>query len=237
MANNDIQPSNKVKQILTKASDEELTNSINDEYGVKYSSDGKKLIKAPNDIQDYIIKPGTQVICDEAFCGCSLTSIIIPDSVTHMGRRAFSCCTGLSSITIPNSVSEISDDAFSDCIGLTSVIIPNSVTHIGFEAFFGCTGLTSIEIPKSVTHIHHNAFDRCRNLKSVIISSPVIYLGIWAFKDCRNLRDVTFRYHTNVEQKINIEIDEMAFMRCPIESLVIPISHEEEWSRHFINQL
>ncbi len=192
MANNDIQPSNNAKLILTKASDEEVAKGVNDEYGVKYSSDGKKLIKAPNGIQDYIIKPRTQVICD---------------------------------------------DAFSDCIGLTSVIIPNSVTHIGFEAFLGCTGLTSIEIPESVTHIHHNAFDRCRNLRSVTISSPVIYLGIWAFKDCRNLRDVTFRYHSNFEQKINIEIDEMAFMRCPIESLVIPISHEEEWSRHFINQL
>jgi hypothetical protein len=50
----------------------------------------------------------------------------------------------LTSIVIPNSVTNIGERAFEDCDGLTSIEIPNSVTSIGKEAFYGCSGLTSI---------------------------------------------------------------------------------------------
>ena len=47
-------------------------------------------------------------------------------------------------IVIPNSVTSIGKFAFRGCTGLTSVTIPNSVTSIGWFAFESCTGLTSI---------------------------------------------------------------------------------------------
>ena len=65
--------------------------------------------------------------------GCQNT--IIPNSVTSIGERAFSGCTGLTSITIPNSVTSIGIRAFAYCSSLTSVTIPNSVTSIGGDAF------------------------------------------------------------------------------------------------------
>ena len=49
----------------------------------------------------------------------SLTSITIPDSVTSIGSRAFSGCTGLTSITIPDNVTTIGYEAFSGCTNLT----------------------------------------------------------------------------------------------------------------------
>ena len=51
----------------------------------------------------------------------SLTSIIIPNSLTWIGYRAFEGCTSLKSITIPNSVTEIVDSAFADCNSLTTI--------------------------------------------------------------------------------------------------------------------
>ena len=70
--------------------------------------------------------------------------ITIPEQVTYNGRTL--------------TVTSIGDRAFSSCSGLTSVNIPNSVTSIGYGAFLGCTGLTSVIIPNSVTSIDNSAF-------------------------------------------------------------------------------
>ena len=48
----------------TKATDEELNEVIIDEYGVKYSKDGRKLLKSPRELDGtYFIKKETRIIC------------------------------------------------------------------------------------------------------------------------------------------------------------------------------
>ena len=72
-------------------------------------------------------------------CNCSNeTSIVISNSVTSIGDRAFYNCRGLTSVDISNSVTSISKWAFVDCRGLTSVVIPNSVTSTSRWAFYNC---------------------------------------------------------------------------------------------------
>lgn len=70
--------------------------------------------------------------------GSEVTELTIPNSVTNIGRSAFSSCSGLISVTIPNSVTNIERSAFTNCTGLTSITIPNSVTSIGESAFSTC---------------------------------------------------------------------------------------------------
>lgn len=48
------------------------------------------------------------------------------------------------SVTSPDSVTSIGGRAFSGCSGLTSVTIGNSVTRIGAGAFYGCTSLSRV---------------------------------------------------------------------------------------------
>ena len=114
--------------------------------------------------------------------GCKNTTI--PNSVTSIGKWAFSNCYGLTSVTIPNSVTSIGEGAFGDCYGLTSVTIPNSVTSIGYAAFRFCYGLTSVAIPNSVTSIGGNVFRGCNGLKDIYckIKDPSkVSLDVYAF--------------------------------------------------------
>ena len=170
---------------------EDLANAVEDEFGVKYSKDGLRLLKSNKNITNYVVKAGTRVICDGAFYGCYiLTSVTIPNSVTSIGIEAFIGCWGLTSVTIPNSVKSIGNWAFARCSGLTSVTIPNSVKSIGNWAFEGCSGLTSVTIPNSVTSIGDYAFADCSGLTSVTIPNSVKSIGTGVFEGCSGLKSI-----------------------------------------------
>ena len=157
-----------IEDLSTKATEEELKEAFVDEWGVKYSKDGRKLLKAPQKLDGtYSIRKGTKIICDEAFrwskiIGCrSLTSLVIPDSVTNIGDYAFAFCRSLTDIVIPDSVTSIGDNAFHFCSSLSNIAISDSVTSIGNNAFSDCRSLTDIVIPDSVTNIGDAAFCGC----------------------------------------------------------------------------
>lgn len=132
----------------TEVTDEDLKNAVEDEFGVKYSRDWKRLLKAPAELNGkYSIRKGVKVI----------------------GNNAFGLCTSINSIEIPNSVTNIGECAFSSCESLTSINIPNSVASIGEGTFDFCCSLTSIEIPNSVTNIEGWTFDLCKSLPTYMI--------------------------------------------------------------------
>lgn len=119
---------------------QDLLNAVEDEFGVKYSKDWKRLLKAPQNLEgDYSIREGAKVIEKKAFFECnSLKSVIIPNSVTIIEEWAFLGCYSLRSIDIPDSVTKMGVSAFCNCNSLKSITIPNSVTNIEHDAFDGC---------------------------------------------------------------------------------------------------
>ena len=173
----------------TEVTDENLKNAVEDEFGVKYSKDWKRLLKAPESLSGkYSIRKGVKVIGDVAFWGCkSLTNINIPNSVTTIGEQAFWGCESLVNINIPNSVTTIGDSAFAYCDSLTSINIPNSVTTIGEFAFWGCESLVNINIPNCVTTIGEQAFLGCKSLTNINIPNSVTTIEDRAFCGCKNL--------------------------------------------------
>ena len=178
-----IQPQT-FEDLSTKATDEELKEAFVDEFGVKYSKDGRKLLKAPQGLNGtYSIRKGTKIVCDEAFrwskfIGCdSLTDIVILDRVTRIAEFEFCCCESLTDIVLPEGVTSIGDRAFHNCSALSSIVIPDSVTSIGESAFKNCISLKSFEIPSSVTSIGFVAFSGCKSLSSLVIPASVVNLN------------------------------------------------------------
>ena len=101
----------------------------------------------------------------------SLKSVVIPNSMTSIGRRAFYCCSSLTSVTIPNNVTSIGDEAFYSC-NLTSVTIPEGVTSIGKCAFYRSTNTTSVTcLAKQVPETYSDAFYNC-NIENATLYVP-----------------------------------------------------------------
>ena len=187
-----------IEIISTEVTEEDKKDAWTDEFGVKYSKDGKKLLKSTDrGLTNYTIRQGTRSICDEAFRYCSyLQSVTIPDSLTSIGDGAFVDCKSLQSVTIPDSVTSIGDGAFCRCKSLQSVTIPDSVTSIGNWAFSNCKSLQSVTIPDSVTSIGDWAFDDCSSLQSVTIPDSVTSIGDNAFSFCLSLQSIFISHKT-----------------------------------------
>ena len=159
-------------------------------------------------ITSVIIPNSVTSIGERAFYSCSnLTSVVIGDNVTSIGDHAFFKCTGLTSVVIGDSVTSIGEYAFYECKSLASVLIPDGVTYIGYAAFYGCDSLSSIVIPDSVTYIREWAFSGCDSLTSVVIGDSVTYIGYAAFYDCYSLTDVYYKGSEEEWQKVII-VDE-----------------------------
>ena len=234
--------------ISTEVTDEDLAEAIEDEYGVKYSKDGKRLLDAKTcRCYEYHIRKGTLCICDEAFWGCRIICIVIPESVKKIGWAAFDFCYDLTSLVIPNGMTEIGDYAFSGCSGLTGIKIPDGVTRIGASAFSYCSGLTKIAVSES--NPAYASYDNCclsKDLKILkfgcktsVIPDVVTMIAESAFDGCSGLTDIkipdgvtrigamAFRGCsglTGIEIPANVsEIAESAFDGCSgLTSIKIP---------------
>ena len=102
----------------TKVTKEDLENAVEDEFGVKYSKDWKRLLKAPRNLKGkYSIKEGVKVIGEEAFINCIfIKKIVIPNSVKRIGNGAFTKCHSLGNIYIPKNINTINGNPFFCCI-------------------------------------------------------------------------------------------------------------------------
>lgn len=109
----------------TTTTTNEVINGVKDEFGVVFSTDGKRLLKCVNNlIEEYSVNNGTEVICDRAFENCTLLKeVYISDSVTTIGQKAFALCPSLYRVTLPNSLKEISKSAFDYDINLSYLIV------------------------------------------------------------------------------------------------------------------
>lgn len=127
------------------------------------------------------IPNGVEIIGDYAMSGFN-NNIEIPDTVTKIGKEAFSWST-FTKINIPDSVKFIGEKAFEGCYELTDVKLSNSLTEIG-TSVFADSAIKEITIPASVKSIGEDAFDGCNNLKKIkILNSKCTFFDEWCIPE------------------------------------------------------
>ncbi len=84
----------------------------------------------------YTVPSFVDEIWDGMFEGSGFSSVMIPESITRIGDRAFADCDKLESVDLPRKLKTIGKEAFYRCGSLRSITIPRSVTSIGSHAFY-----------------------------------------------------------------------------------------------------
>lgn len=170
---------------------------------------------------ELVIPKSIEVIDDDAFSGCSITSLDFekPSACAEIGDRAFSDCRELTDVLIPESVVELGDNAFEQCTSLKNFVFednsqlailngsvfPNSdcLTEINFgknpalrriEGVFPSKSISVLDLSecKNLNYIAKEAFKKSSTLTSVNLSNTNLdTIQYRTFWCCENLESVT----------------------------------------------
>lgn len=190
-----------IKLLSTEVTNEEIAEGIEDDFGVVYSRDGSQLLKCngflPKSIQ---VKETCKVIRSNAFKFCStMSNIILPNGLTHIGDSAFSWCENLSDITLPGNLVYIGNRVFEHTrIRDIESHSPNFTFKNGCLVDVRAKKLIAflsddenIELPTGFTYIVSDAFSYCVNLYSIILPDGLTHIGDRAFFGCKKLYKIT----------------------------------------------
>ena len=137
-----------------------------------------------------------KTIGDSAFANTAIEEIVIPDSVTHIGKSAFYAIVGkayLKKIVMSANIVEIGDSAFRGT-NIEEIKLSDTLNSIGESAFASCVNLQSVKLPNNLSVISKNAFDKCENLISVTLGNNLKEIGDGAFSNCGKLTSITIPY-------------------------------------------
>ena len=166
---------------------------IKDVYGSPlYASSGKLYLNG-DELIECKIPDGVAIVNDYVFAGCtSIKCLMLPATVTSIGRGAFEFCESLDTISFSEGLTNLGNACFLNCKKLKRIKIPDSVTCIGIQAFTNCSSLCELRFGKTLSSIESNAFYNCGALTSLEFPDALIELGPESFRNCSNLSSIIF---------------------------------------------
>lgn len=145
----------------------------------------------PGSVSSLILPDTVTNIANGAFSGLiNMTNLVIGNNVTNIGNNAFSGCSSLAYLVIPDSVRTIGSGAFAHC-GITNVVFGSGLTELSDNLFDG-SSLQSVTIPANILRIGDSTFAN-NPMQSAVIPASVTSLGSNAFANCKYLAHVYFQ--------------------------------------------
>ena len=79
-----------------------------------------------------------------------LAGVVLPETMTSLGTRAFYSCDSLKEITIPGKILYVLADTFAMCRRIQTIRISDGVIVVRKNAFNGIIGLRTLYLPKTI---------------------------------------------------------------------------------------
>ncbi|MDY0010347.1 MAG: leucine-rich repeat protein, partial [Candidatus Izemoplasmatales bacterium] len=129
---------------------------------------------------------------EAVFGACpTLTSVEITSTLfSYLPDHSFESSTSLTSVILPSTITELGRNAFYNTISLQNFTFPASLKIIGNNAF-GNSGIQSAILPEGLEHIHSSAFSYAFNLNTIYFGESLMTIGNQAFLGCQAIENVT----------------------------------------------
>lgn len=197
-------------------------------YLPKFTEVGNKIAMqayyASKSMDDYRIPEYITDIGDFAFARSNITSVSIPEGVTHIGYGAFYHCDDLTDVSIPTTVTDIDGYAFTNTPYINnfkSNVSGGDFLIVGDGILLAYGGSDSvITIPEGVKKIAPGTFMDNKKITSVSLPASLSEVGEDAFRGCTSLSSVAGGDNVT-------KIGDRAYMGCPLSALTIPGSVTE----------
>ena len=189
-----------------------------------FSKDKLSLLYTRPMSHSYIIPQNVKRVGPYAFYNSEVENVVIPETVTTIGKSAFACTSKLFMVVIKGqNLEDIGDSAF-EYSSIQNISLPASVLFINQSAFKQ-TQIKSISLFDCIALcVPKKCFYQCKDLCSVLLPKRTEIIGASAFSGC-NLKNIFFPLDLEI-------IDRGAFAYNPLQLVDMHPTNIKKLSRH-----
>ena len=168
-----------------------------------YDSSGKTLTQGSVVLQN-VTASGTKLTIGDNKTNTTATDLDFSTgveggySVAQIAQDAFNGNTSVTSLVLPDTLTWIGQSAFINCSNLGGeLVLPDSLTSTGYHSFMG-TAVTRVVFGSGMKTANNWLFKECKSLESVKWNQCITAIGDQVFNGCTALTTFENEFPTNV---------------------------------------